>query len=303
VIGVGIDWGGTKIEIVALNAHGNECYRKRIATPRGDYAGCLRAVGQLVTEAEATVGEIVRIGVAIPGIIDRSTCLVKNANSTWLNGKPLQADFEAIVQCQVRMTNDANCLALAEATDGAGRGKAVVFAVILGTGCGAGIALNGRVRVGLNAIAGEWGHNPLPWMTESEYPGDGCYCGKLGCIESWLSGPAFEREYQRASGTIVSAKNIVLRSEAGDIEATRAMEHYEERLARALATIVNVLDPDVILLGGGMSKTERLYRTLPPLIKDYVFGGACGTPILPALHGDAGGAIGAARLWDERSNL
>jgi fructokinase len=294
---IGIDWGGTKIEALAMDGEGRELCRIRIPTPRNDYEGSLRAATQLVVSLERAVGPGGPIGVGIPGTIVPATGLVKNANSTWLNGRPLERDLSEALGREVRCVNDANCLAVSEAVDGAAAGKAVVFAAILGTGCGAGIALAGRMHSGPNGLAGEWGHNPLPWQTEDEYPGEECYCGQRGCIERWLSGPGLEEDYRRASGTALAGPAIVAAAERGEPEATAALERYENRLARALAHVVNLLDPDILVLGGGLSGIERLYRNVPPQISRWAFGKSVLTPMVAAKHGDSSGVRGAARLW------
>lgn len=294
---VGIDWGGTKIEALAMDAQGGELRRVRIATPRHDYEGSIRAAAELVASIEREVGPTGPVGIGIPGTIVPATGLVKNANSTWLNGKPLERDLAIALSREVRCVNDANCLAVSEAVDGAAAGHAVVFAAILGTGCGAGIALHGRMHIGPNGIAGEWGHNPLPWQRADEYPGDPCYCGQRGCIERWLSGPALEEDYRRASGATLPGSEIVAAAEAGESHARAAMERYEDRLARALAHVVNLLDPDIIVLGGGLSRIERLYRNVPPKIASWAFGKSAITRVVPARHGDSSGVRGAARLW------
>jgi fructokinase len=294
---IGIDWGGTKIEVLAMDEDGCELHRKRIPTPRHDYEGSICAATALVLSIEQKIGETCPVGVGIPGMIDPATGLVRNANSTWLNGKPLQSDLEIALRRRVRCVNDANCLALSEAIDGAGFGKQVVFAAILGTGCGAGLAIGGRVHSGINGLAGEWGHNPLPWPRPDEYPGEPCYCGQRGCIEGWLSGPALEEDHRRRTGDSLSGEQIVDLCSKGDSSAEATLVRYEDRLARSLAHVVNLLDPDVIVLGGGLSKVSRLYRTLPSRISSYVFGKIATTPILPARHGDSSGVRGAARLW------
>ncbi len=299
---IGIDWGGTKIEALAMDADGRELSRIRVATPRHDYEGSIRAAAELVASIEREVGPTGPIGVGIPGTIVPATGLVKNANSTWLNGRPLEKDLSVALGREVRCVNDANCLAVSEAVDGAAAGQGVVFAAILGTGCGAGIALHGRMHSGPNGLAGEWGHNPLPWQQPDEYPGDLCYCGQRGCVEGWLSGPALEMDYHRTSGSTLSGlplsgSEIVVAAEAGDPRAVAAMERYEDRLARALAHVVNVLDPDIIVLGGGLSRVERLYRNVPPKIAHWAFGKSASTPVVPARHGDSSGVRGAARLW------
>jgi fructokinase len=297
---IGIDLGGTKIEAVAIDEDGAEVGRRRIPTPR-DYRATLAAITELVHAIEAETGRHASVGVGLPGTPSPHTGLIKNANSTWLNGRPFIADLEVSVRRPVRVANDANCFALSEATDGAGAGADVVFGVIIGTGTGGGVVVNGRVLTGPNAIAGEWGHNPLPWPEPGEWPGPPCYCGKSGCIESFLAGPALERDY----GGSASADEVVARADKGEREARLALERYEARMARALASIINVLDPDVIVLGGGMSNTARFYENVPRLWAPHVFSaGAQGEPLrtrlLRAKHGDSSGVRGAAWLWEAR---
>jgi fructokinase len=290
---IGVDLGGTKIEALILAPDGAEAARRRIATPRGDYAGTVRAVADLVHGLEAEAGVTgTPVGVAIPGAISPATGLIKNANSTWLIGRPFDADLAAALGRPVRLENDANCLALSEASDGAGAGQGVVFAAILGTGVGGGLALGGRPHGGRNRIAGEWGHNPLPWPADAERPGPACYCGKAGCIETFLSGPGLARDAGHETGEAAAAA-----ADAGDAGAAAALARYEDRLARALATVINLLDPDVVVLGGGLSKLARLYRNVPACWGRYVFSDALDTPLLPAAHGDASGVRGAAWLW------
>jgi fructokinase len=294
---IGIDWGGTKIEVLAMDGEGRELCRERILTPRFDYQGSIREAADLVFKVERQIGETCPVGVGIPGMIDPRTGLVRNANSTWLNSQPLESDLGIALGREVRCMNDANCLALSEAIDGAGAGKQVVFAVILGTGCGAGVAIGGQVHGGINGLAGEWGHNPLPWQRPEEYPGPPCYCGQRGCIEGWLSGPGLEEDYRQSSGTSLSGAEIVRLCSQGDLAAEATLVRYEDRLARALAHVVNLLDPEVVVLGGGLSQVKRLYQTVPAQIGNYVFGKIAATPILPAKHGDSSGVRGAARLW------
>jgi fructokinase len=294
---IGIDLGGTKIEGRAFEASGRELDRIRIATPRDDYDGTVNAIADVVKSLETRVGAQGTVGVGIPGSIVRSTGLVKNANSTWLNGRPLERDLTRHMGREVRCANDANCLALSEATDGAGAGFPVVFAVIVGTGCGGGLAVNAHVHAGPNGLAGEWGHNPLPWQTPQEYPGPPCYCGKRGCIEMWCCGTGLELDFVTVTGKAIRGPEIVKLSEGGDAEALAALERLEDRLARSLATICNSLDPDCFVLGGGLSQLDRLYNNLPPLISKYTFGGPVETPIKKAVHGDASGVRGAAWLW------
>ncbi|WP_205439217.1 fructokinase [Edwardsiella tarda] len=297
---IGIDLGGTKIEVQALSEQGETLFRRRVATPRDDYAATLAAIASLVEEAEQQCGQQGTVGVGIPGTLSPFSGRVKNANSTWLNGSRLDADLARRLGREVRLANDANCLAVSEATDGAAAGARVVFAVIIGTGCGAGIALEGRVHAGGNGIAGEWGHNPLPWLDDEERAiaaATPCYCGQAGCIETFVSGSAFCADYRRLGGEALDGAQIMARVVAGEALAQATIVRYERRLARALAQIINILDPDVIVLGGGMSNVTRLYQTLPDLITPWVFGGECRTPIRQAQHGDASGVRGAAWLW------
>jgi fructokinase len=295
---IGIDLGGTKIEGIALAADGVERLRRRIAAPRGDYTKTLEAVAGLVRVIERETGERGTIGVGIPGIISPATGLVKNANSTWLIGQPLGDDLPRLLGRPVRFANDANCFALSEATDGAARGAAVAFGVIVGTGCGGGVVVDGRVLTGVNAIAGEWGHNPLPAMDEEERAVGACYCGRRGCVEQFLSGPGLARDYRSLGGGDVDAREIAARAErGGDGLALRALARYADRMARALGTVINVLDPDVIVLGGGVSNIDRLYVEVPRLLQQYVFSDRVDTRIVRAQHGDSSGVRGAAWLW------
>lgn len=295
---IGIDLGGSKIEGIVLDEDGRERVRLRRPTPAGDYPQTVAAIAALIGRLERRVGApVAHIGVGIPGAISAATGLVKNANSTWIIGRPLDRDLAAAVGRPVRVANDANCFAVSEAADGAGAGQAVVFGVILGTGVGGGIVVRGRVLVGANAIAGEWGHNPLPWADEAERPGHPCYCGRQGCIETFLSGPALARDYRAASGGTASSAEIAARAEAGEAEADAALERYEQRLARALASVINVLDPEIIVLGGGLSNVARLYRTVPRLWQQWVFSDRVDTPLVANRHGDASGVRGAAWLW------
>jgi len=297
LIRIGVDLGGTKIEFVALERDGRELHRHRVATPRFDYEGTVRAVAGAVEGIEKELGRRATVGVGIPGTVSVKTGLVKNANSTWLNGMPFDKDLSRALAREVRCANDANCLAVSEATDGAGAGQHVVFAVILGTGCGGGIALDGRVDSGLNGVAGEWGHNTLPWMTTEEYPGLACYCGRNGCIETWISGTGLEADYLRATKVSLRGPEIIARSVAGEPAALAALDRFEDRLTRGLAQVINLLDPDVIVMGGGASQIQRIYKNVPGRLKDYVFGKEAETPVLPSKHGDASGVRGAAWLW------
>jgi len=294
---IGIDLGGTKIEFVALERDGRELHRHRVATPRGDYEGTVRAIKEGVEKIEDELRRSASVGVGIPGTISGITHKVKNANSTWMNGKPFDTDLRLALNREVRCANDANCLAVSEATDGAGAGKHLVFAVILGTGVGGGIAVDGRVHNGRNGVAGEWGHTTLPWMRADEYPGPPCYCGFRGCIETWISGTGLEADYARATKTILRGKEIIRRSEEGEADALACLERYEDRLTRSLAQLVNVLDPDIIVLGGGVSQVPRLYQDVPKRLKEYVFGREADTPVVVSKHGDASGVRGAAWLW------
>lgn len=284
---IGVDVGGTKIEALALDAQGREVFRKRVLTPRGDYEATVRTIATLVAECGAGT-----VGIGIPGALSKLTGLVKNANSTWLIGRPFKRDLEVAIGREVRMENDANCFALSEAVDGAGEGARVVFGVILGTGVGGGLVVDGKVIVGANGIAGEWGHNPLPRPTESDLPLPACYCGRTGCVETYLCGPALEREHERLTREQLAAKDIAWRG-------GKAMEQYGERLARSLAAVINVIDPDVIVLGGGMSNVDRLYTEVPRLWTRSVFSDHVATRLERNRHGDSSGVRGAAWLWNE----
>jgi len=294
---IGIDLGGTKIEGLALADDGRELERRRIPAPRGRYDDSIRAVADLVFAIEATVNGRGSIGVGIPGAISPATGLIKNANSTWLNGHHLADDLSAAIGRPVRLANDANCFTLSEATDGAAAGAPVVFGVIIGTGTGGGLVVNGRIVVGANAIAGEWGHNPLPAPEDDERPGPPCYCGRSGCIETFLSGPALARDYIALGGDDLSAADVAERAAAGDSRAMKCLERYERRFARAIASIINVVDPDVIVMGGGLSNLARLYERVPAMWAPYVFSDRVDTRLVRAKHGDASGVRGAAWLW------
>ena len=293
---IGIDLGGTKIEAIALEGT-RELLRRRIAAPRGDYDATICAVCDLVAAFETELGQPGTVGLGIPGAISAATGLVKNANSTWLIGRPLDRDLERALGRPVRVTNDANCFALSEAVDGAGSGAQTVFGVILGTGTGGGIVVDRRVLEGRNRIAGEWGHNPLPWPQDGERPGPACYCGQTGCIETFLSGPGLASSYRALAGGPIEPKDVAKLADAGDAAALGVMEVYEGRLARALASIINVLDPDVIVLGGGLSNISRLYDRVPALWGPFVFSDSSDTPLVAARHGDSSGVRGAAWLW------
>ena len=292
---IGIDLGGSKIEAIALKASGDTAYRTRIDTPSGGYEAVIEAIVGLVAEVERETAAQSQIGVGTPGTISPASGLMKNANSTWLNGRPFDRDLAAALGRPVRISNDANCFALSEAVDGAAAGAAVVFGVILGTGVGGGIVVNGRVIEGPNSITGEWGHNPLPWAGAQELPGSPCYCGKHGCIETFLSGPGLARDFSVAAGS--AAQEVAALAEQGHPGAERVLQRYEDRLARALAQVINILDPEVIVMGGGVSNMRRLYRNVPRIWHRYVFSDRVATKLTPARHGDASGVRGAAWLW------
>jgi fructokinase len=299
---IGIDLGGTKIEGIALGPDGTERARKRVPSPRNDYAATITAIRDLVASLEAEAGTQGSVGIGMPGAISPATGLVKNANSTWLNGQPFHADIEAALARPVRLANDADCFALSEATDGAGAGAPSVFGVILGTGVGGGIVVNGRLLSGPNAIAGEWGHNSLPFVLPDEMPGPDCYCGKKGCIESWLSGPGFAADYMLDTREALSPEGIVAAAQAGNRPARFALRRYADRLARALAHIINILDPHVIVLGGGMSNIDALYDEVPARWGAYIFSDTVATRLARHQHGDASGVRGAAWLWSADNN-
>ena len=294
---IGIDLGGTKIEIVALDDDGRELLRRRVPTPASDYEATLRAVADLIEGAERELGQRGSVGIGTPGSISHATGPLKNANSTCLNGKRVKQDIEKVLGREVRIANDANCFALSEAVDGAARDAQVVFGVILGTGVGGGIVVSRRVLVGANAIAGEWGHNPLPLPGKADLPLPECYCGRQGCIETYISGPGMAALHARATGGTLTPPQIVAAAEAGDEGAERTMQRYEDRLARSLANVINILDPDVIVLGGGMSNIERLYASVPRLSQRHVFSDRVDTKLVRHHHGDSGGVRGAAWLW------
>ncbi|MBE2245335.1 MAG: ROK family protein [Burkholderiaceae bacterium] len=299
---LGIDLGGTKIEGLLLGADGRALWRERVPTPQGDYRATLDAIAALVAHAEAAAGSApLRVGIGTPGS-ETAAGRIRNANSTCLNGQPLRSDLQATLGRPVRIANDANCLALSEATDGAGAGAAVVFAVILGTGVGGGLAVNGDVLAGVNGLAGEWGHNPLPWADpETDAEPAACYCGKRGCIETWLCGPALARDHAKHSGEQLDAARIAARAASGDAAAEASLARYAARLARALAAVINLVDPDLIVLGGGLSRIEPLYAQVPRLWPRHVFSAGADQPLrtrlVPSLHGDASGVRGAAWLW------
>jgi fructokinase len=296
MIRLGIDLGGTKTEIIALGVDGRELLRRRVETPKEDYGGILETVARLVRDAEAEVGDRGSVGVGTPGSISRATGLLRGSNSVCLNGKPIKADLEALLGREVRITNDANCFALSEAIDGAAAGAEIVFGVILGTGVGGGIVVRGHVLTGPNAIAGEWGHNPLPWPKDDERPGYPCFAGHSGCIETFLSGPGIERDHLRANGEALTSHDIGARAAIGDAACEATLRRYEERLARALAHVINILDPDVIVLGGGMSNVQRLYVNVPTLWGPRVFSDRVDTRLVKHKYGDSSGVRGAAWL-------
>jgi len=294
---LGIDLGGTKIEVIALDRAGRELLRHRVATPQGDYAATIATAARLVAEAERALGGRGSVGFGTPGSLSRASGRLRGSNSVCLNGQPIRDDLAAALGREVRIANDANCFALSEATDGAGAGARVVFGVILGTGVGGGIVVAGAVLEGPNGIAGEWGHNPLPWPRDDERPGPPCYCGRAGCIETWLCGPGFERDHRQAAGAALTVPAVVARAAAGDAACSATLGRYEDRLARALAHVINLLDPDVIVLGGGMSNIDRLYDRVPALWGQWVFSDRVDTRLVRHRHGDSSGVRGAAWLW------
>ncbi len=295
---IGVDLGGTKIEVIALAADGRELLRRRLATPQGDYCATLRAVAALVAAVEKELGRRGTVGIGIPGAESLASGLIKNANSTCLIGQPLRTDLGALLRREVRLANDANCFALSEASDGAARDAEVVFGVILGTGVGGGIVVRGHALTGANAIAGEWGHNPLPLPGAEDLPLPPCYCGRSGCIETYLSGPGLTRDHALRSGDTLSPAAIAARAATGDASCDATMQRYEARLGRALAGVINILDPQVIVLGGGLSNLGRLYANLPARCGPHVFSDVFHTRIVPPAHGDSSGVRGAAWLWD-----
>ena len=297
---IGVDLGGTKTESVAVDDTGTERARLRVPTPSHSYDEIIASIVRLVRDTEAHVGETGTVGVGIPGAVSPATGLVKNANTVVLIGRPFDRDLARALGRPVRVANDANCFALSEASDGAGAGARVVFGVIVGTGTGGGVVVDGKLLTGPHAIAGEWGHNPLPWPRDDERPGPPCYCGRSGCIETFLAGPSLTRDHRLHTGENRDASDIARRAEAGDAAAVATMNRYEDRMARSLASVINVLDPDVIVLGGGLSNIARLYREVPPRLGGYVFSDTVSTPIVPARHGDSSGVRGAAWLWPLR---
>ncbi|PCJ88527.1 MAG: fructokinase [Thiotrichaceae bacterium] len=295
---IGIDLGGTKIEGIALSDGGEELFRHRVATPQGDYQGTLRSIAELINKIEATVNEKGSIGICTPGTLSPSTSLMRNSNSVCMNDKPVLTDLQNGLQREIRIANDANCFALSEAVDGAAKNVSVVFGVIIGTGTGAGIVIDKKVLVGANAIAGEWGHNPLPWPLDIELPGPDCYCGKAGCIETWLSGPGMVRDHELHNNAFLDAETLDGKARFGDEEAEETLCRYEDRMARSLAHVINILDPDAIVLGGGMGNIQRLYKNVPKIWGTYVFSDTVETKLVAPVHGDSSGVRGAAWLWD-----
>lgn len=298
MVRIGVDLGGSKIEVIALDDSNGELYRERVVTPRHDYEAIVRTVAELVKRAEQAIGATALVGIGTPGAVSRATGNLRNSNSICLNGRPLYDDLQRVLNRALRMDNDANCFALSEASDGAAAGKDVVFGVIVGTGTGAGIVVKGQVLRGVNAIAGEWGHNPLPWPQAQELPGPDCYCGKTGCIETFLSGPGISRDHERTTGVGLTPEAIAAGALRGDKACEETMRRYEDRMSRSLAHVINILDPDIIVLGGGMSNIRRLYENVPRLWGRYVFSDRVDTVLVPPHYGDASGVRGAAMLWD-----
>ena len=297
---MGVDWGGTKIEVVAMTEDGVEHFRERVDTPRGDYARCMSVIAEMVARAEAAVGRVERIGIGIPGSIDPETGLGKGASSTWMIGQPVEDDLrEALDGHQIKAVNDADMIAVSEARDGAGAGYHVVYAANFATGVGGGVAIDGRAHHGPNNNAADWGHNPLPWPEEDEVPGPSCWCGLTGCMETWCSGRAFQAQYEEAAGERRHGSEIVALARAGDSLASHLLDRYINRVARGLAVVVNALDPDIFVLGGGMSNVDELYERLPAQILQYTFTTVFTTPIVRSAHGDSTGVRGAAWLWAE----
>ena len=295
----GIDLGGTKIESIVLDSKGSQVFRKRIPSPQGSYIETVNAITELVLEADNHVHEITRVGIGIPGALSEQTGLVKNANSTWLIGKPLKSDLEYSLKRRIKIENDANCFTISEAVDGAGAQAQIVFGVILGTGVGGGITINANSLRGINLITGEWGHNPLPWTNERELNQNKCYCGKKGCIETFLSGPAVAKNYYKKTGKVLNVENILALSEAGDLNAQGIFNEFEIHLAKGLAQIINILDPDIIVIGGGLSNISRLYGNTTNIWDKYIFSDCINTKLVAARHGDTSGVRGAAWLWND----
>jgi len=299
---IGVDLGGTKIEGVVMDPRSQILHRGRVATPRGDYAGALVAIAELVKGLELAAGVVgLPVGVGHPGSLSPVTGRLRNSNSTWMNGRALQQDLDRALGREVRLANDADCFALSEASDGAGAGARCVFGVILGTGCGGGVVVDGKLLAGPNAVAGEWGHNPLPWPRPEwdEVPGPLCWHGGHGCLETWISGSGLAADHGRVTGETLASEQIVARAQAGDERCSASLSRYEDRLARALAAVINLIDPHVVVLGGGASGIERLYRNVPALWDQWIFSDRVVTKLVPPLHGDASGVRGAAWLWPE----
>ena len=296
---IGVDLGGTKIEIVALDETGNQRLRHRVPTPQGDYPATLATIAALVDAAESELGESGSVGVGIPGAESAGSGLIKNASSTCLIGKALRSDLQNLLQREIRVANDANCFALSESIDGAGQGAEVVFGVILGTGVGGAIVVRERVLTGANRIAGEWGHNPLPYPDEETRPPPRCYCGRQGCVETWLSGPSLAADHARHGGSVLSAKTIAARAQAGDADCAATLSRYQRRLAKSLAQVINIVDPAVIVLGGGLSNIDSLYTAVPALWGEYIFSDQVHTQLRRHHHGDSSGVRGAAWLWND----
>ncbi len=296
---IGVDLGGTKIEILAIDEQGNECLRNRIDTPGNNYQKIISSIADLVSTAEKKLAKDCTVGICTPGSISPATELLRNSNTTCLNGQPFKQDLENILGKGVRIANDANCFALSEAVDGSAQDANTVFGVIIGTGTGGGLVVDQKVLMGRNAIAGEWGHNPLPWPEEGELELTTCWCGQRGCIETFLSGPGFESDYQRITQKKISAEKIVELSVENDITAEEVIKKYEHRMARGFAHLINIFDPDVIVLGGGMSNIKRIYKNVPELWAQWIFSDCVNTKLVPPTHGDSSGVRGAAWLWNE----
>lgn len=299
MIRIGIDLGGTKIEGLALSSTAEVLYRQRVATPQGDYHAILHSIESLIRQIESELGEQGSIGICTPGSLSPESGLLRNSNSVCMNGKPVLEDLQSALNREIRIANDANCFALSEASDGVAKDAAVVFGVIIGTGTGAGVVVDKQLLVGANAIAGEWGHNPLPWPQDFELPGPECYCGKTGCIETWLSGPGIMRDHELHNNEFVDAEMLDNRARFGDEEADETLSRYEDRMARSLAHVINILDPHMIVLGGGMGNIERLYKNVPVLWGQYVFSDVVSTRLVAPQYGDSSGVRGAAWLWPD----
>ena len=302
-IRIGIDLGGTKTEVIALSDTGDVLFRERSPTPGNDYEAIISLIASLVHEAERASGGQGRVGIGMPGSLSKTTGMIKNANTTCLIGRHFDRDVANATERPVRVENDANCFALSEAIDGAGAGAQVVFGVIVGTGTGAGIVVDRRLVNGPNSITGEWGHNPLPWPTKEEHPGPMCYCGQRGCIETFLSGPGLANDHNNVSSAHWTGHRVAQAASDGDTEAIASLARYAHRMARALAGVINLLDPDVIVLGGGLSNISRLYEQVRAIWEEFVFSDSVETRLLPAVHGDSGGVRGAAWLWDENTSV